>query len=140
MGTAIYTKPLRKLEKTSPSNASPEDITPVSMAWQVQGNYGQIKRVPLPLGRQPHTRAHSSPWGPQLTEEYQVLATQGEGCARGSPEGNAPDPSQKWCSYLEMAAARSRGAALSPSWQLLRALPVLSAPRQKRTLLAPGSA
>ena len=52
-------------------------ISPLgSMAWQVQSNYGQRERVPLPLGRQPHTRAHSSPWGPQLTEEYQVLATQ----------------------------------------------------------------
>lgn len=76
MDPDIYTKSLQKLEKAVPSNASPLDSPLGSMAWQVQSNYGQRERVPLPLGRQPHTRAHSSPWGPQLTEEYQVLATQ----------------------------------------------------------------
>lgn len=41
---------------------------------------------------------------------------------------------------LETAAVGKRGVALSISGQLLRALPTLSAPRQKGNFLAPGSA
>jgi len=41
---------------------------------------------------------------------------------------------------LETAAVGKRGAALSISRQLLRAMPTLSVPRQKGNCLAPGSA
>lgn len=66
MDTAIYTKPLQKLEKAVPSNAFPVDITPVSMAWRVHGNYGQIKRLPFLQADSPNLRPTAYPGHPSL--------------------------------------------------------------------------